>query len=101
VPELRVGEWDMCRNAQYTRTWIKEIHGFMSERWRIEPEYAMRVDRSLGFSASARADDGRRKGLEQVAPWESGVLGAEERARNRRRPIGLLAAMIGKQRAWR
>jgi glucose 1-dehydrogenase len=23
---------------------VKQIDGFMSERWRIEPEYAMRVD---------------------------------------------------------
>ena len=30
-----VGEWDMCRNGQYTERGIKEIDGFMSERWRI------------------------------------------------------------------
>jgi len=39
-----VGEWDMCRNGQYTERGIKQIDGFMSERWRIEPEYAMKVD---------------------------------------------------------
>jgi len=39
----------MCRNGQYTERGIKEIHGFMSERWRIEPEYAMKVDPSLGL----------------------------------------------------
>jgi len=45
-----VGEWDMCRNGQYTeRRAIKEIQGFMSERWRIEPEYAIKVDPSLGI----------------------------------------------------
>ena len=32
-----VGEWDMCRNGQYTERGIKEIDGYMSERWRIEP----------------------------------------------------------------
>ena len=39
----------MCRNGQYTESGIKEIHGFMSERWRIEPEYAIKVDPSLGI----------------------------------------------------
>ena len=29
-----VGEWDMCRNGQYTERGIKEIDGYMSERWR-------------------------------------------------------------------
>ena len=48
-PNCAVGEWDMCRNGKYTERGIKEIHGFMSERWRIEPEYAMKVDRSLGL----------------------------------------------------
>jgi len=30
-----VGEWDMCRNGQYTERGIKQIDGFMSEHWRI------------------------------------------------------------------
>jgi hypothetical protein len=38
----------MCRNGRYTERGIKQIHGFMSERWRIEPEYAMKIDQSLG-----------------------------------------------------
>jgi len=38
----------MCRNGQYTERGIKEIHGFMSERWRIEPEYTIKVDPTLG-----------------------------------------------------
>jgi threonine dehydrogenase-like Zn-dependent dehydrogenase len=44
-----VSEWDMCRNGQYTERGIKEIHGFMSERWRTEPEYAIKVESSLGI----------------------------------------------------
>ena len=44
-----VGEWDMCRNGQYTERGIKEIDGFMSERWRIEPEYVVKIDPSLGI----------------------------------------------------
>src|SRR4029453_15481494 len=44
-----VGEGDMCRNGQNTERGIKKIDGFMSERWRIEPEYAVKVDPSLGL----------------------------------------------------
>jgi len=46
--ELRGGEWDMCRNGQYTERGSRD-HGFMSERWRIEPEYAIKVDSTLGL----------------------------------------------------
>src|SRR6516164_2272645 len=50
-PNCAVGEWDMCTNGRYTEHGIKEIHGFMSAHWRIEPEYALKVDGSLGFLA--------------------------------------------------
>ncbi len=48
-PNCAVGEWDMCRNGQYTERGIKQIDGYMSERWRIEPEYAIKVDPTLGI----------------------------------------------------
>ena len=32
-----------------TERGIKEIDGFMSERWRIEPGYVMKIDGSLGL----------------------------------------------------
>ena len=34
-PNCAVGEWDMCRNGQYTERGIKQVNGFMSERWRM------------------------------------------------------------------
>jgi threonine dehydrogenase-like Zn-dependent dehydrogenase len=89
----------MCRNGRYTERGIKEIDGYMSERWRIEPEYAMKVDPSLGLlgvlleptTVVAKAWEhtlavGRR------AFWEPKtvlVTGAG--------PIGLLGALLGKQ----
>jgi threonine dehydrogenase-like Zn-dependent dehydrogenase len=89
-----VGEWDMCRNGQYTERGIKEIHGFMSERWRIEPQYAMKVDPSLGIlGVLLEPMTVITKALEQVVAvgqrsfWEPKtvlVTGAG--------PIGLLAA---------
>jgi threonine dehydrogenase-like Zn-dependent dehydrogenase len=99
-PNCAVGEWDMCRNGQYTERGIKEIDGFMSERWRIEPDYAMKIDRSLGLlGVLLEPTTVVTKAWEQViaighrAYWEPRrvlVTGAG--------PIGLLAALIGKQR---
>ena len=90
----------MCTNGQYTERGIKEIDGFMSERWRIEPEYAMKVDSSLGLlGVLLEPTTVVTKAWEQIvavghrAFWEPRtvlVTGAG--------PIGLLAALLGKQR---
>jgi threonine dehydrogenase-like Zn-dependent dehydrogenase len=98
-PNCAVGEWDMCRNGQYTERGIKEIDGFMSERWRIEPGYAMKVDPSLGLlGVLLEPTTVVTKAWEQVvavgqrAFWEMQtvlVTGAG--------PIGLLAALVAKQ----
>jgi threonine dehydrogenase-like Zn-dependent dehydrogenase len=95
-----VGEWDMCTNGLYTERGIKEIHGFMSERWRIEPEYAIKVDSSLGLlGVLLEPMTVITKALEQTfiigqrAYWEPRsvlVTGAG--------PIGLLAALRLKAR---
>jgi glucose 1-dehydrogenase len=99
-PNCAVGEWDMCRNGQYTERGIKEHNGFMAERWRIEPEYAMKIDSSLGLlGVLLEPTTVVAKAWEQVvavgqrAFWEPRtvlVTGAG--------PIGLLAALLGRQR---
>src|SRR5919204_6091056 len=48
-PNCAVGEWDMCRNGRYTERGIKELDGFASERYRIAPEYAVRLDPALAL----------------------------------------------------
>jgi threonine dehydrogenase-like Zn-dependent dehydrogenase len=99
-PNCEVGEWDMCRNGQYTERGIKQRHGYASERYRIHPEYAVKVDPALGHlgvlleptTVVAKAWDhiehiGRR------ARWDPKtvlVTGAG--------PIGLLAALLAVQR---
>ena len=98
-PNCAVGEWDMCRNGQYTERGIKEIDGFMSERWRTEPEFTIKVDPSLGLlGVLLEPATVVTKALEHVAEigrrslWEPRtvlVTGAG--------PIGLLAALIAKQ----
>ena len=98
-PSCSVGEWDMCSNGGYTERGIKEIDGFMAERWRIEPDYAVRVDKDLGTlgvllepaSVLAKAwehvfDIGHRSFWD---PSTVLVVGAG--------PIGLLAALVAIQ----
>jgi len=94
-PNCAVGEWDMCTNGQYTERGIKEIHGFMSQRWRSEPDYLIKIDPSLGIlGVLLEPMTVITKALEQVAMagqrafWEPRtalVTGAG--------PIGLLAAL--------
>ena len=99
-PSCAVGEWDMCRNGRYTERGIQQIDGFMSERWRIEPEFALRVDPALGLLGVL---------LEPTAvvvkAWEV-VAAVGRRAAWQPRsvlvtgagPIGMLAAMLGRLR---
>jgi threonine dehydrogenase-like Zn-dependent dehydrogenase len=99
-PNCAVGEWDMCRNGQYTERGIKQIDGYMSEHWRIEPEYAIKIDPSLGLlGVLLEPTTVVAKAWEEVefigsrSFWEPRtvlVTGAG--------PIGLLAALLGKQR---
>jgi glucose 1-dehydrogenase len=94
-----VGEWDMCSNGGYTERGIKQLDGFMADRWRIEPEYAFKVDRSLGLlGVLLEPTTVVAKAWEHIAMigrrsfWDPGtvlVVGAG--------PIGLLAALIGVQ----
>ena len=100
-PYCAAGEWDMCRNGQYTERGIKERHGYASERFRIEPEFAVTVEPSLGIlgvllepaSVLAKAwEHADRIGQRSDAwrPHTALVTGAG--------PIGLLAALMGRQR---
>ncbi|HEX3917491.1 MAG TPA: glucose 1-dehydrogenase [Caulobacteraceae bacterium] len=100
-PACAAGEWDMCRNGQYTERGIKQRHGYGAERWLIEPDFAIKVDPALGLlgvlleptSVVAKAwDHSLRIGGRSKAwtPRRALVTGAG--------PVGLLAAMIGRQK---
>lgn len=99
-PNCAIGEWDMCRNNRYLECGIKGRHGFARERWRIEPEFTVRLDpalRDVGVllepaSVLAKAWEHIER-IGQRARWQPGtvlVTGAG--------PIGLLAAMMARQR---
>ncbi|HRX86341.1 MAG TPA: glucose 1-dehydrogenase [Phycisphaerae bacterium] len=99
-PNCAAGEWDMCRNGQYTEHGIKGLHGFCTEQYRIEPEFAVRVDAGLervgvllepaSVVAKAWEHIERIGGRAVWSPRRLLVTGAG--------PIGLLAAMMGVQR---
>ncbi len=94
-----VGEWDMCSNGRYTERGIRHVDGYMADRWRIEPEYAVKVDPSLGLlGVLLEPATVVTKAWEHIAAigrrsfWDPStilVLGAG--------PIGLLAALVGVQ----
>jgi glucose 1-dehydrogenase len=98
-PNCAVGEWDMCSNGGYTERGIKQADGFMSERWRIETDYAVRVSQDLGIlGVLLEPTTVVAKAWEHIAAigrrtfWDPStvlVVGAG--------PIGLLAALIGVQ----
>ena len=98
-PNCAVGEWDMCSNGRYTERGIKQADGFMAERWRIEPDYAVRVDKDLGYlGVLLEPTTVVAKAWEHIATigrrtfWDPHtvlVVGAG--------PIGLVAALIGVQ----
>ena len=100
-PACAAGEWDMCRNGGYTERGIKERHGYGAERFRIEPEFVVKVDPALDIlgvllepaSILAKAWDHTERIGKRARVWEPRsllVTGAG--------PIGLLAALMGKQR---
>jgi glucose 1-dehydrogenase len=95
-----VGEWDFCRNGQYTERGIKERDGYCSERYRIEPDFVVKINPALGrcgvlleptsVVAKAWEEVDRIGGRAHWAPEVAVITGAG--------PIGLLAALIGVQR---
>ncbi|TDE56819.1 theronine dehydrogenase [Nonomuraea mesophila] len=94
------GEFDMCRNGRYTERGIKDLDGYASERWVIESGYAVRLDPSLeSVGMLVEPTSVVAKAWEQIErigsrawfePHTLLVTGAG--------PIGLLAALLGKQR---
>ncbi len=97
------GEWDMCRNGQYTERGIKARNGYGSEYFRVEPDFLVKVDphlHKLGVllepaSIVAKAWEQIGRIGSRASFWQPRVAlitGAG--------PVGLLAAMIGVQRGF-
>ena len=92
----------MCRNGNYTEWGIKAHHGYARERYRTTPDFLVKTAPSLGHlgvllepaSVVAKAWDHICR-IGARTEWQPGlalVTGAG--------PIGLLAALLGKQRGF-
>jgi glucose 1-dehydrogenase len=100
-PACAAGEWDMCRNGRYVERGIKERHGYGAELFRVEPDFAIKVDPGLGLlgvlveptSILAKAWDHTERIGARSRAWEPHTLLVTGAG-----PVGLLAAMMGAQR---
>ena len=101
-PACAAGEWDMCRNNKYSERGIVRADGYGSERWRVEPEFAVAIPPELGeLGVLLEPASVLGKAWEQVdrisqraffLPGRALVTGAG--------PIGLLACLLGVQRGY-
>jgi threonine dehydrogenase-like Zn-dependent dehydrogenase len=102
-PACAAGEWDMCRNGQYTERGIKQRNGYGSEQFRLEHDFAIKLDPALDklgvllepTSVVAKAWEQVERIGQRSAAWRPRVAlitGAG--------PVGLLAALLAKQRGF-
>ena len=95
------GEWDMCRNGQYTERGIKQRNGYGSERFRVEPDFLVKLDPSLDklgvllepTSVVAKVWEQIERIGGRAAAWRPRVALVTGAG-----PVGLLAALLGAQR---
>jgi threonine dehydrogenase-like Zn-dependent dehydrogenase len=94
------GQFDMCRNGEYTERGIKSIDGYGAEHWRVEPDYALRLDPALErvgvlcepTTVVAKAwEEIERVMARSCAKARTAVVTGAG-------PIGLLAALLAVQR---
>jgi threonine dehydrogenase-like Zn-dependent dehydrogenase len=91
----------MCLNGGYSERGIKDRHGYGAERFRIEPEFTVKIDATLGLlgvllepaSILAKAWDHAERVGRRLRDWQPRTLLVTGAG-----PIGLLAALMGAQR---
>jgi len=93
-------QWDFCRNGQFTERGIKAHDGYGSERWRVQPKFAIKLDASLGrLGVLLEPTSVVAKAWDQVDKISTRSVFTPERVLvTGAGPIGMLAAMIGRQR---
>jgi glucose 1-dehydrogenase len=94
------GEWDMCRNGQYTERGIKELDGYGAELVTIEEDFAIPIPDELGtLGVLTEPSSILAKAWEQIDRIATRACSVHERVLvTGAGPIGLLAAMMGVQR---
>jgi glucose 1-dehydrogenase len=93
-------QWDFCRNGQFTERGIKGRDGYGSQQWRVHPKFAIKLDPSLGkLGVLLEPTSVVAKAWDQVDKISTRSTWAAERVLvTGAGPIGMLAAMIGRQR---
>jgi glucose 1-dehydrogenase len=94
------GEWDMCRNGQYTERGIKGLDGYGAELVTIEEDFAITVPDELGtLGVLTEPSSILAKAWEQIDRISTRACSVHERVLvTGAGPIGLLAALMGVQR---
>jgi glucose 1-dehydrogenase len=94
------GEWDMCRNGQYTERGIKALDGYGAELVTIEEDFAIPVPDELGtLGVLTEPSSILAKAWEQIDRIATRACSVHERVLvTGAGPIGLLAALMGVQR---
>jgi len=94
------GEWDMCRNGQYTERGIKALDGYGAELVTLEEDFAIPIPAELGtLGVLAEPASILAKAWEQIDRISTRACSVHERVLViGAGPIGLLAALMGAQR---
>jgi threonine dehydrogenase-like Zn-dependent dehydrogenase len=104
-PACAAGRQDFCANGGYTERGIKGLDGYGATRWRVGPEFAVRVPDRLGdLGVLTEPGSVVAKAWEQIdrlalrAPHPGS--GARTALVAGAGPIGMLAALLGRQRGY-
>jgi threonine dehydrogenase-like Zn-dependent dehydrogenase len=94
------GEWDMCRNGQYTERGIKALDGYGAELVTLEADFAIPVPAELGtLGVLTEPASILAKAWDQIDRISTRACSAHERALiTGAGPVGLLGALMGAQR---
>jgi threonine dehydrogenase-like Zn-dependent dehydrogenase len=94
------GEWDMCRNGQYTERGIKAHDGYGAELVTLEKDFAVPIPDTLGtLGVLTEPASILAKAWEQIERIAARACSEHERVLvTGAGPIGLLAALMGTQR---
>ncbi len=94
------GEWDMCRNDKYTERGIKGLDGYGAELVTIEHDFAIPIPDELGtLGVLTEPASILAKAWEQIDRIATRACSVHERVLvTGAGPIGLLAALMGRQR---
>ncbi len=101
-PACAAGEWDMCRNDRFAERGIVRRHGYGSEQWRVEPDFALAIPSALGdLGVLLEPTSVLAKAWDQVDRISERAFFVRGRALvTGAGPIGLLACLLGVQRGY-